>query len=157
MYKNKVQIQIKRIINISQAKIKIHTSILLLNLCWQIVKTNGSMYVFIYMCVCVQGWQWGETGLKDGIFVPAPHGFFLPHPRPAPHDGENFLPHPHPLRPREAPPYIVKLYFLLIFSTTITIFANKMTYFNNKNILKIINKFILSNQTNFQQKLNNII
>ena len=95
------------------------------------------------------GWQWGGAGPKDGIFVPAPHGFFLPHPRPAPHDGENFLPHPRPLRPREAPPYIVKLYFLLIFPTTITIFSNKMTYFNNKNILKIINKFILSNQTNF--------
>ena len=38
----------------------------------------------------------------NGIFVPTPHGFFLPHPRPAPHDGENFLPHPRPLRPREA-------------------------------------------------------
>ena len=38
-----------------------------------------------------QGWQWGGAGLKDGVFVPAPHGFFLPHPRPAPHDGEYFL------------------------------------------------------------------
>ena len=77
-----------------------------------------------------QGWQWGGTGPKDEIFAPVPHGFFLPHPRPASHDGENFLPYPYPLRSREAPPYIVKLYFLLIFPTTITIFANKMTYFN---------------------------
>ena len=51
----------------------------------------------------VQGWQWGRAGPKDGIFVPAPHGFFLSHPRPAPHDGENFLPHPRPLRPHEDP------------------------------------------------------
>ena len=51
----------------------------------------------------VQGWQWGGAGPKDGIFAPAPHGFFLPHPRPAPHDGENFLPHPRPLRPHEDP------------------------------------------------------
>ena len=63
-----------------------------------------------------------------------------------------FCPIPAPSGPaktREAPPYTVKLYFLLIFPTTITIFSNKITCFNNKNILEIINKFILSNQTNF--------
>ena len=58
--------------------------------------------------LCIQdqrvgGWQWGGAGSKDGIFVPAPHGFFLPHPRSALHDGENFLPHLRPLRPREDP------------------------------------------------------
>ena len=78
-------------------------------------------------------------------------------PCPTLHDGENFLPHPRPLGPRKTLPHLVKLYFMLIFPTTITIFSNKMTCFNNKNILEIINKFILSNQTNFQQKLNNII
>ena len=45
----------------------------------------------------------GGAGPKDGIFAPAPHGFLLPHPRSAPHDGENFLPHPRPLRPHEDP------------------------------------------------------
>ena len=40
--------------------------------------------------------------------------------------------------------------------TTITILFNK-TYFVNKNILEITNKFIPLNQTNFFQKLNNII
>ena len=91
----------------------------------------------------------GGVGPKDGIFVPAPHGFFLPHPRPALHDGENFLPHPRPLRPREAPPYTLKLYYLLIFPTTISIFSKKMTCLNTNNILEIINIFILSNLTNF--------
>ena len=49
------------------------------------------------------GMAMGRGGPKDGIFAPAPHGFFLPHPRPASHDGENFLPHPRPLRPHEDP------------------------------------------------------
>ena len=38
-----------------------------------------------------EGWQWGKAGPKDGVFASAPHGFVLPHPCPAPHDGENFL------------------------------------------------------------------
>ena len=78
----------------------------------------------------------GRAGPKDGVFTPAPHRFFLPHPRPTSHDRENFLSHPRPLRPLEAPPHSVKLYFLLIFPTIITIFSNKMTCFNNKNILE---------------------
>ena len=78
----------------------------------------------------------GRAGPKDGVFTPAPHRFFLPHPHPAPHDRENFLSHPRTLRPLEALPHSVKLYFLLIFPTTITIFSNKMTCFNNKNILE---------------------
>ena len=36
--------------------------------------------------------------------------------------GKIFLSHPYLLGPCETPPYPVKLYFLLIFSTTITIF-----------------------------------
>ena len=40
-----------------------------------------------------------------------------------------------PMKTFKGPPYLVKLYFLSIFPTTITIFSNKMTYFNNKNIL----------------------
>ena len=33
----------------------------------------------------------GGAGPKYGVFVSSPHGFVLPHPHPAPHDGENFL------------------------------------------------------------------
>ena len=64
------------------------------------------MYIFFLYnrpVAWAKGWQWGGAGPKDGIFVPALHEFFLPHPRPALHDGENFLPHPRPLRPREDP------------------------------------------------------
>ena len=78
------------------------------------------------------------AGLKDGVFAPTPHGFFLPHSRPAPHDGENFLPHLRPLRPREASPHHV--YFLLIFPTTITILSRSLVmdklYFSNKDNIK---------------------
>ena len=76
----------------------------------------------------------GQNGMKDGVFAPAPH------------DGENFLPHPCPLGPHEAPP--CKTLLLINLSTTIIIVFNK-TCFISKNILKITNKFILSNQTNF--------
>ena len=43
----------------------------------------------------------GWVGPKDGVFAPTPQDFVLLHPRPTPHDGENFLPHPHPLRPHK--------------------------------------------------------
>ena len=33
----------------------------------------------------------GKAGSKDGIFVPTPHGFVLPHSRPALQDEEIFL------------------------------------------------------------------
>ena len=49
--------------------------------------------------------------------------------------GKFLAPFP-PLRPRKPLPHHVKLYFLLIFPTTITIFSNKMTCFNNKKILE---------------------
>ena len=84
-------------------------------------------------------------GGRMGIFIPASHDFVLLHPYPAPHDGKNFL---TPFLPLKAPSHLVKLYFLLIFPTTSTIFINE-TYFINKNILEIITKFISSNQINF--------
>ena len=48
----------------------------------------------------------GGAGSKDGVFVPASHGFVLSHPRPALHDGECFLTPSPPLgAPRSlAPP-----------------------------------------------------
>ena len=62
-----------------------------------------------------------------------------------------FLPHPRPLGP------VPSCKTLLVnLPSTIAIVFNK-TYFVNKSILEIKNKFIKSNQTNFQQKLNNII
>ena len=74
-----------------------------------------------------QGWQCGGAGLKDGVFVPAPYGFVLPHPRPVPPymTRNTFSPHPRPLGPHEAPPHPVRLYFLLICPTTSTIFLMK--------------------------------
>ena len=46
-------------------------------------------------------------------------------PRPAPHDEEDFLTPFLPLGPREASPHPIKLYFLLIFPATSTIFLMK--------------------------------
>ena len=53
---------------------------------------------------------------------------FLDPSRPAPPrmTRNTFSPHPHPLGPREAPPHPVKLYFLLIYRTTSTIFLMKL-------------------------------
>ena len=42
-------------------------------------------------------------GRRMGSSPPPRMDFSCPHPRPAPYDGENFLPHPRPLRPREDP------------------------------------------------------
>ena len=68
----------------------------------------------------------GEAEGWDLRPPPPPHGFVLLHPRPARHDGENFLTlSPPPLRPRKVPPYTVKLYFLLICLTISTIFLMK--------------------------------
>ena len=51
---------------------------------------------------------------------PCPHSFVLPHPRPALHDGKNFL---TPSPPHEALSHLVKLY--LICTMTSTIFLMK--------------------------------
>ena len=64
----------------------------------------------------------GGTGSKDGIFVPVPHGFVLPLARMM---GKTFSPHPHPLRPCEAPPHPIKLYFLLICLQLVQFFLMK--------------------------------
>ena len=64
-------------------------------------------------------------GVKDGVFVPAPHGFVLPHPYPARMTGKTFSAHPHLLGPHEVLSHLVKLYFLLICPTTSTIFLMK--------------------------------
>ena len=47
----------------------------------------------------------GRSGAEGWDLRPRPAWIFLAPspPRPAPHDGENFLPHPRPLRPREDP------------------------------------------------------
>ena len=101
------------------------------------------------------GWQWGP-GLKDRVFTPTSHDFILPHPHPALHDRENFLAPSLALRAPRSPAPLGKILLLVNLPTTITIVFNK-TCFVNKNILKINNKFIPSNQTNFWKKLNNII
>ena len=83
----------------------------------------------------------GGAGPKDGVFVPAPHGFVLPHPR--------------PLGPCKASPQPVKLYVLLIYHTTSTIFLMK-----HISLIKIylILQLNLSHQIKsiFRKKLNNI-
>ena len=69
--------------------------------------------------------------------------------------GKTFSPHPRPLGPREASPHPVKLYFLLIFPTTKTIFLIKPI-----SLIKIYLKLQLnlSHQIKsiFRKKLNNI-
>ena len=90
----------------------------------------------------------GGAGLKDGVFALALHDFVLPHPRPTSHDGENFLALSLPLEPLQNPALPRKTLLLVNLPTTITIVFNK-TCFVNKNILKITNNFIPSNQTNF--------
>ena len=98
----------------------------------------------------------GRGGSKGWGFTPALHGFVLPHPRPAHMMEKIFFPHPHPLGSRKPPILFRKTLFLVNLTTTITIVFNK-TCIVNKNILESTNKFISSYQTNFQQKLNNII
>ena len=76
------------------------------------------------------------AGPKDGAFATAPH------------DGGNSLaPSPPPGALRN-PTSLYKTLLLVNLPITITIIFNK-TYFINKNILEITNKFISSNQTNF--------
>ena len=94
----------------------------------------------------------GRGGAEGWVFVLASHGFVLPHPRSAHMMGKTFSPHLRPLGPCEAPPHLIKLYFLLICSTTSTIFFFNETYFINKNILEITTKFIQSNQINLYKK-----
>ena len=91
---------------------------LLIVLLYQILIINHKKILII----SYQGWQWGKARLKDGVFIPAKHGFVLPHLCPVSHDEENFL---TPSPPLGAPLHPIKLYFLLIFLTTSTIFLMK--------------------------------
>ena len=50
---------------------------------------------------------------------------------------KNFLLHPRLLGPREAMPHPLKLYFLLIFPTTITIFFNNTCFIKKYIYLKL--------------------
>ena len=76
-----------------------------------------------YRIGSIQRWQWGGRGRRMGSS--SPPCMILSCPILAPHDGEIFLTPPCPLGPREAPPHPIKLYFLLIFPTTSTIFLMK--------------------------------
>ena len=60
--------------------------------------------MYLYICVCV-GMAMGRDGAEGWDLRSRPAWIFLAPspPRPAPHDGENFLPHPRLLRPREDP------------------------------------------------------
>ena len=94
----------------------------------------------------------GGAEPKDGVFVPAPHDFVFPYPRPTPHDGENFL---TPSPPLGAPPHPVKFYFLLICPTTSIIFL--MEHISLIKIYLIL-QLNLSHKIKsiFRKKLNNI-
>ena len=99
----------------------------------------------------------GRGKSKGWGLCPRPTWFrCTPSPRLAPHDGENFPAPSSPLGAPQNPAPPCKTLLLVNLPTTIVIVFNK-TCFVNKNILKINNKFIPSNQTNFWQKLNNII
>ena len=68
---------------------------------------------------------------RDGVFAPTrrmaptPHGFVLPHPRPASHDRKNFLTPSSPLRGPRSPVPPRKTYFLLICSQLLQLFLIK--------------------------------
>ena len=79
----------------------------------------------------------------------------LPHPAPPRMMRKTFSPHLRPLGPREAPPHPVKLYCLLIYPTTSTIFLMKPI-----SLIKIFLKLQLNLshkiKSIFRKKLNNI-
>ena len=74
----------------------------------------------------IWGWQLGGVSPKDKVFTPILHGFILLHHHSAlPCMTEKiFLPHPHPLGPREDSPHSVKLY-LLIYPQLLQLFLIK--------------------------------
>ena len=99
------------------------------------------------MCVH-QGMAIGWGRSKGWGLRPAPHYFVLLHPLPAPHDGKIFLTLSLPLGALQSPTPPCKTLLFVNLPTTIIIVFNK-TYFVNKNIFEITNKFIPLNQTNF--------
>ena len=119
------------------------------------------MSIFSFKMSIYKGMQWGNVGSKDGVFVPALHGFVLLYFCLPPNDEKNFLTPSLPLKAprRPTPPHKTLRFVNLPYNQYIfineNIFFNE-TYFINKNIIEIITKFIPSNQINFQKKLNNI-
>ena len=65
-------------------------------------------------------------GSKDAVFVSARMVLFCPILTPSRLTAKKFSPHPRPLEPRETLPHLVKLYFLLTYPTTSTIFLMKL-------------------------------
>ena len=115
---------------------------------------NHNLMNLIYYPEMAMEWGWRmefSPLLRMVLFCPIP---ILP--RLALHNGKIFLTAFLPLGAPKSPTPTLKTFLLVNLSRTITIFYSK-TFFINKNILEITNKFILSNQTNFYQKLNNII
>ena len=90
----------------------------------------------------------GRGGSEGWYLRPPLHGFILPHPHFTLHERENFLTSSSLLGVPRSPDPSRKAPLLVNLPTTITIVFNK-TYFINKNILEITNKFIPLNQTNF--------
>ena len=82
-----------------------------------------------------------------------PPRMVLSYPIPTQHDGENFLTPSLPLGAPQSPTPPRKTLLFVNLSYNQYNFFNE-TYFINKNILKIIIKFIPSNQINFQKKKN---
>ena len=70
---------------------------------------------------------------RMGFSLPPHMNFSCPIPAPPRMTGKISCPSP-PLKAPQSP--TPPIYFLLIFPTTITIFSNKMTCFNNKKILE---------------------
>ena len=63
---------------------------------------------------------------KDAVFVPTRMVLFCPILTPSRLTAKNFSPYPRPLEPRETLPHLVKLYFLLTYPTTSTMFLMKL-------------------------------
>ena len=70
--------------------------------------------------------------------------------------GKTFSPHPRPLGPREASPHPVKLYFLLIFPTTRTIFLMEPISLIKIYLKLQLNLFYQIKSIFRKKKLNNI-
>ena len=100
------------------------------------------------------GAGWDKAGPKDGVFVLVQYGFVLP--IPAPPRMTKKLSHPIPVLQAPRNPALPRKTLLFVNLPYNQYNFFNETYLTNKNILEITTKFILSNQINFQKKLNNI-